>query len=239
MQRINNNQEILAALRDGLCAVLAEKLYGVYAFGAIAFPETTHSGDIDLYILLTDPPDASECQGIDAMHQVLARDHPPLGAELDAYYILLQAAQLSTPPTHLLYPGIKDLSWALHRAHMRAGRCIIVQGPNPKDVFPEPTWGELDQALQYELNYVEQVLEKYPAYCILNLCRIAYSYETRDVVTSKAAAAIWAKRDFSTWGNLIEQARQAYATQGKQDELFRSHEVHGFYQFICQQIGKQ
>jgi hypothetical protein len=89
-------------------------------------------------------------------------------------------------------PGFRDQSWALHRAHVHAGRFVLTKGPDPRTIVPEPTWAELDEALQAELGFVEEHLVDAPAFGVLNLCRILYSYETLDVVIGKLQAALWA-----------------------------------------------
>ena len=107
-----------------------------------------------------------------------------------------------------------DDAWALHRQHIRAGRHIVLHGPDPIEVYPPATWREVEEALRHELRYVEKHLGDYPDYCILNLCRLVYSYETRDVVVSKAAAAAWARRALPEWKHLIIAAERAYAGRG-------------------------
>ncbi|MCX6096806.1 MAG: DUF4111 domain-containing protein [Candidatus Bipolaricaulota bacterium] len=46
---------------------------------------------------------------------------------------------------------------------------------------------------------------------MLNLCRLLYSFETRDVVTSKAAASAWARAKFPEWERPIALALKSYA----------------------------
>ena len=107
-----------------------------------------------------------------------------------------------------------DNSWALHREHMRSGPCLVLHGPDPIEVYPPASWREVEAALRHELRYVRKHLRDYPDYCILNLCRLMYSYETRDVVVSKAAAAVWARRTLPECKHLIVAAERAYAGRG-------------------------
>ena len=196
---------------EGLLELLGEKLHGVYLYGAVAFPETTYTGDIDFHVILNDSLTDDEVAAVNDLHAALARDFPPLGAELDGYYILLEDTRSLDPPTHQLRKDLVDGSWALHCAHIRAGRCIALHGPDPRLVYPEPTWTEIEEALRGEMGYVEAHLTEYADYCILNLCRLMYSHETRDVVVSKTAAAAWALDQFSEWRTLIEAAQASYA----------------------------
>jgi hypothetical protein len=234
----NEIQGIAEALLSGLNAALGDKLYGLYLYGAWAFPESGATGDIDFHAILREAPTAVEKAEIEALHAALAERYPPLGAELDGYYILLKDALQTSPPRHQIYPHIVDHSWALHRAHMRAGRCFVLQGPDPLELFPAASWAELDEALQGELDFVEQHLEQYPAYGVLNLCRLIYSYETRDVVTSKRASSIWAEGRFPQWVPLIVAARKWYAHEATPDEeALLATEAARFFPFAWEQIA--
>ena len=160
-----------------------------------------------------------------------------MGAELDGYYILLRDAGRKEPPVHQLRPEITDKSWALHREHIRAGRCIVLHGPDPRQLYPPAGWPELESALYGELRYVEANLEQYPDYCILNLCRLMYSFATRDVVISKTAAAAWAHRAFPQWQRHIELAQKSYAGRATpQERAFMLSEVAALYHFAIEGI---
>jgi hypothetical protein len=77
------------------------------------------------------------------------------------------------------------------------------------------------------------------AYCILNLCRLIYSYETGDVVISKAAAAEWARTAPPQWARHIELALRSYAGQASpEDRAFMVSEVGGLYRFACRRIER-
>ena len=230
-------QAVCRALLEGLKAVLGEKLAGLYVFGAVAFPDAAPTGDIDLHALLNGVLTDRETSGVQSLHSSLAQAFPPLGGELDAYYLLLDDARRTTPPRHQLWADVVDVSWALHREHIRAGRCIVLHGPDPKEVYPAASWPELEDALHGELRYVENHLGDYPDYCILNLCRLMYSFETHDVVVSKAAAATWAYETFPEWRRHIETARRSYARQATaQDKEFMRSEVTDLFGFACDRI---
>jgi hypothetical protein len=230
-------RDLCGALLRGLEAALGEKLYGVYLYGAVAFPEGGSTGDIDFHAILTEAPNDAEKSQLNALHVALARDYPPLGAELDGYYLLLEEARQTSPPRHQLLADVVDDSWALHREHIRAGRCIVLRGPDPREVYPPASWPELRSALQGELDYVEEHLARYPDYCVLNLCRLMYSFETRDVVVSKRASAGWAFEAFPEWRPLIEAAKRSYDRQAtaQDQELLRSG-VRGLFDFACERI---
>ena len=91
---------------------------------------------------------------------------------MDVHYTLLDDARSASPAQHMLLREVTDSAWAPHRAHTRAGRCFILYGPDPARLFPAPSWTELASGLQGELDYVENHLTTYPAYCVLSLCRL-------------------------------------------------------------------
>ena len=230
-------QDLGAALVQGLTAALGHKLYGVYVYGAVAFFEGGATGDVDFHVILKEPLTEGEKAALRALHDELARDYPPLGVDMDGYYILLADARRTSPPEHQFLPGVLDNSWALHRAHIRAGRRIVFCGPDPNEIYPPASWPELEQALQGELDYVEQHLTEYPAYCVLNLCRLIYSYRTRDVVISKRASAAWANETIPEWRALIEVALKSYDGQATAEErALLESQTRPFFEFALGRI---
>ena len=132
-----------------------------------------------------------------------------------------------------------DQSWALHREHIRAGRHIALHGPDPREIYPPTTWPEIEEALDWELRYVADHLGQYPDYCILQLCRLIYSHETKDVVVSKAQASDWARDALPPWRRHIELATKSYARQATpEDRQFMLAEVGAFLQFARTRIER-
>jgi hypothetical protein len=132
-----------------------------------------------------------------------------------------------------------DTAWALHREHILSGKHIVLHGPDPAEIYPPASWPELESALYSELDYVEKHLQEYPDYCILNLCRLIYSFETRDVVISKAQASKWAYETIPEWKRHIELARKSYAKKAtKEDRQFMLNEVGLFFEFARTRIKK-
>jgi protein associated with RNAse G/E len=230
-------EPVCSAYLSGLRRILGDTLHGLYLYGAVAFPEAGPTGDLDLHAMLNQAPDRAQRQKLARLRRRLVRAYPPLGAELDAWFILWQDALRPEPPLHLLVPGLVDVSWALHRAHLRAGRCFVLHGPEPSTFLPEPSWPELEEALRAELDYCRAHLTDYPAYCVLNLCRLIYSFQTRNVVVSKRASAAWALPRFPGWEPLIGAALAAYDRKatGRETELLADHTA-SFFGFACRQI---
>lgn len=230
---------ISRAFVKGLKTILGEKLYGVYIYGAAAFPDAVPARDIDFHVILKSSLTLNEKLQLEKLHKSLAQKFPPLGGELDGYYILLKDARHKTPPKSQMWKGAIDDFWALHRAHILAGRHIALYGPEPKEIYLPPTWQEIKTALYGELNYVEEHLWDYPDYCILNLCRLIYSFENRDVVVSKVQASEWAINALPQWRQHIELARKSYAGQATlEDERFMLAEVEKFFKFAKGRIER-
>jgi len=104
---------------------------------------------------------------------------------------------------------------------------------------PPPTWPEIETALYGELDYVEKHLRDYQDYCILNLCRLIYSFETKDVVISKARASEWALDALPQWRRHIELARKSYAHQATpEDRQFMLTEIEKFFEFAEERIER-
>ncbi len=198
--------------------ILGEKLYAVYVFGAAAFPDAIPSRDIDFHVILKSEPTDDERTRLEELHKSLAQQFPPLGGEMDGYCILLEDALRKEPPRSQIWKCITDDSWALHCEHIRSGRHIILHGPDPRRIYPKPTWSMLEAALRGEFEYVAKHLREYPDYCILNLCRLIYSFETHDVVISKAQAAEWACKELPVWMRHVELAIKSYNNQATPDE---------------------
>ncbi|KPJ59777.1 MAG: hypothetical protein AMJ46_09805 [Latescibacteria bacterium DG_63] len=223
----------------GLRRILGEKLYGLYIYGAAAFPDSLPAGDIDFHVILKSGLTDHERSELESFHEFLAEHHPPLGGKMDGYYILLADARGEIPPRSQMWGGATDESWALHCEHVRAGRCIVFYGPEPAEIYPRASWPKLERALYWELDYVEKHLHEYPDYCILNLCRLLYSFETRDVVISKAQAADWACDVLPEWRRHIELARKSYARQLEPgDRQFMLAEVGRFLEFARARIER-
>jgi hypothetical protein len=232
-------REICLEFVNALIAVLQEKLHGVYILGAAAFPDTFALGDIDFHVILKSALSNVERQGIHELHQKLKQAYPPLGGELDGYYLLLDDARKADSPISQMWSGAIDNSWALHCAHLRAGRCLTLFGEAPEKFYPLPTWEQLKVALWGEFDYIEAHRQSYPDYCILNLCRLIYSFESGEVVVSKAAAGRWACETLPEWQQIIELAARYYpgkATGRNKQRLLR--EVGVFFEYASQRLQK-
>jgi hypothetical protein len=216
-------------LKAGLRMSLDDALASVYLYGALAFPHPKNwAVDVDFHALLSRSITDDERDAVRAMHRRLA-DASALGKELDGYYILMADAARSEPPVSQagVFPSasgslaaeVTDEAWALHRAHVLAGRFALLHGDDPRGVLLPPTWKELEHALHAEMAYIDSHSE-HPAYGILNACRILYSFRSRDIVISKYAAARWGMTELPTeWRQPIAAAVRLYSLTANADDL--------------------
>ena len=212
-----NVRKVCQAFVGGLEVILDENLHGIYMHGASVFPDSGPIQDIDCHVILKGPLRSRDKDAIHQLQRDLLERFPPLGGELDAYFILYEDAVKTHPPAHRLQHAMRDEAWALHCGHIRSGRYITLYGPHPKDIFPAPSWDDISAALEHEVAFIEQNLQ-YPDYCVLNMCRIMFSVQERNVVVSKFSSGKWARARFPQWQPLIDAALASYQATETHDE---------------------
>ncbi len=210
---------VAAALQHGYAAILGDGLASFFLYGAVAFDRPAGWRiDFDFHLLLHRPLSDSDRAAVKVLHAEVGTTCE-LGRDLDGYFVLFADAATSEPPHHQLDPSVRDEAWALHRAHVLAGRYFLVSGVDPAGVVAPPQWSELDAGLRAELAFVETHPEA-PAFGILNGARILASFATRDVVMSKYQAAQWALASLpGEWHDGVRAAMRFYArTPAEGDE---------------------
>jgi len=212
--------DLVVALRDALVDALGADLVGLFLLGSVAFPGfEPHAADIDFHAVVRDELTDQQRDRLAGVHAELAR-HYRHGGLIDGYYLPLEKARRPDVPKGLVGAGpgrishgtASNAAWALEREHVHRGKVIVLHGADPATIYPRPTWLELEAALRGERDWLVPELERAPVYCVLNLCRIAYSFETRDVAVSKLQAAHWSLRTLpDRWHPLVEAALRGYA----------------------------
>lgn len=220
------------ALHRGLEQILGEAVASVFLYGAVAFPRPDRwKIDFDFHVLARRPLSETERQQVASLYTRLAVASE-LGSDLDGYFVLLTDAADSEPPRHQLDPRNRDNAWALHRAHVHAGRYFLITGVDPLGIVPEPTWPELDAGLRAEMDFVVSHPNA-PAFGILNAARILCSFTTHDVVMSKYQAAEWALAALpAEWHEAVHAATRWYAQTPKaRDALALEQDWHPFVDY--------
>lgn len=178
---------LLASLRDSF----GDSMAAAYLYGAITFADSEAIADFDYHVLLTGRPDDAQRASYRLLTDRLRASYQDC-ADLDGWVIALAQARGSQPPEHLIQHGLRDESWALHRAHWLAGRCIVLAGPAPAEIVPAPSWAEQRAGLAAELAFAADTERAGDAFTVLNCCRILRSLADHDVVQSKFGSARWA-----------------------------------------------
>jgi hypothetical protein len=211
-------------LRAELRAILAADLLAMWAYGGTTFPDPPrHPGDLDTHVVLARAPDEETARRIEAAHDALSRE---LGVDWDTWYILAEDAGKGESPSHAFRAGRRDTAWALHRAHWLAGHYVQLDGLNPHELVPAPTWDELEVDLRRELEHIERHVAEgdddpyEAAYAIFNGSRILHSLETGDVVSSKRSAGAWALAHLPRrWHEAIQAAGRAYDAEATPEDV--------------------
>lgn len=99
---------IIKVFEDSLKQILGKKLYGAYIFGSAAFPDVIPYRDIDFHVILKSELTDDERSRLEELHKNLAKRFPPLGGEMDGYYILLRDALCETPPRSQIWKRATD-----------------------------------------------------------------------------------------------------------------------------------
>jgi hypothetical protein len=203
---------LIVDFRESLQRILGPTLAGFSLYGAAVFPRPpAWRLDVDFQVLLTEEPSESRKTAVRELHARLTRDWR-LGEEMDGHYLLLDDARKRHHPDSRVGPFTDD-AWALHRAHFLAGRLLVVEGRDPREIVPEPTWTELRADLREQLRYIREH-PQYPAFGILNSCRILRSVRSQDVVRSKTESAAWGQVELPEWRNAIAAAARDYTGEG-------------------------
>jgi Domain of unknown function (DUF4111) len=211
---------VTTRLSRGFSEILGDAVASFFLYGAVAFPRPEGwKIDFDFHVLLHRALAESERAAITDLYAAVGA-RSELGRDLDGYFVLLADAGGSVPPRHQLDPTIRDEAWALHRAHVLAGRYFVVTGIDPREIVAQPSWAELDAALRAETAFVATHPDA-PAFGILNGARILYSFATRNVVVSKYHAGQWALDSLpGEWHDGVRAALRFYSrTAAEGDDL--------------------
>ena len=195
---------------EGVQQALGDNLYSFYLYGAMLFPRpAAWRVDVDFHIIVASPLDESAATRVKELHVQLGSENP-LGKELDGYYLLLNDARQTENPRHLVWTDAVDFAWALHRAHIHAGKFKLLHGHSPQGFLPIPNWLECVRGLDSELQFVKDH-PQYPQFGVLNLSRLLLSWIRRDVVISKWQAGLWAMTTLDQrWRPAVEAAMRDY-----------------------------
>jgi hypothetical protein len=210
--------------RDESRTSLGDDLTALWGYGGTVFPDRSRRlGDLDTFVVLERVPDERTARDLEQAEAEIARER---GIHWDIWYVLAADAGRSEPPTHALDSERRHSSWAIDRAHWRAGHYVSLFGRAPEELVPAPTWPGIEAALGRELEHLERHVEEgdddpfEATYAIWNGSRILYALETGDVAISKRSGGRWALEHVpERWHDAIRAAGRTYDGEpGPRDE---------------------
>lgn len=228
-------------LRDELQGILSDDLVAMWAYGGtVSAPEGAPFGDLDTFVVLRRPVDASTAQEVEDAQAAVAADS---GTDLDAWYVLEADARRPDLARHAWGDRLNE-TWAIDRAHWLAGRYVLLAGAEPADIVPAPTAAELHEALRAEVDHLERHVEAgdtdpYEAtYAFLNGSRIVRALETEDVSISKREAGPWGLEHLpDRWRPALGAALRAYDHRAtSDDESLLAREMAPFVAMVRERI---
>lgn len=199
-----NARRLAGAFTDALVTELGEELVSLFTYGSAVFGGWP-ANDFDSHAFVDGTYDEARGARIDGLMRDLAER---FGMSFDSWFIAIEQARGRDDPTHLRGEPT-DRAWALHRAHVRAGKFVLLHGADPRTIVEPPTDEEIRRSLRDVLR--DCCESSYHGYAVLNMCRLWCSLELGDVVLSKRQAALWALGALpQEWHPLVVEAVRWY-----------------------------
>ncbi len=203
--------------------ILRENLLAMYLHGSLAtgYYNREKGSDIDFAVIVEKEISGKVIQRLQDMLYEIVQYDPKLSKKLEGSYIPKGWLKNKEPPEKVrpyISGGILHLysygyEWVLERFLIRE-RGIVVFGPPPAQFIEPISASELRRANSKILIRDWQPMlvnssrledDEYQAYAVLTMCRSLFLFEN-SVITSKPKAAIWAKKRFPRWKELIDAA---------------------------------
>jgi hypothetical protein len=211
---------LLDALREGIQAVLGQKLVGLYVYGSLVWGDfDPAASDVDLLAALTADLTDPEFEAIRAFHADFVARFPAWDDRIEVQYCSVAGLQhfreVSSPmcvispgdPFHRLTAGPDWLmNWYFVRTYG-----LTLYGPPPETVIAPISKAEFVNRARLDAPFWRGHIvntrdsRQYQAYAVLTLCRCYYTV-THGEQVSKRRAAIWAAEQLPDWADLIQAA---------------------------------
>jgi hypothetical protein len=217
--------QMLAALRARIQAILGSQFSGMYLSGSLALGDfDLRRSDIDFLVVTDSAIDTPRFERLQQMHAEFAASGSPWADRIEAIYARASALRDDTPgasPCPQLEKGTPlfraplDSGWVFHRLTLR-DHSLVIAGPDPRPligtVHPQAiraaaaevagTWKAAAAEDPSWLPWLR--LREAQAFVVLTLCRLLYSLATGSVA-SKPGAGEWAQQELAApWTSLIE-----------------------------------
>ena len=203
--------------------ILGENLLAMYLHGSLAtgYYNREKGSDIDFVIIVEKEISGEVFQRLQDMLYELTQYDPKLSKKLEGSYIPKGWLKNKEPPEGVrpyinegalhLYPY--GYEWVLERFLIRE-KGIVVFGLPPIRFIEPISISELRRANSKLLIRDWKPMltgssrlqdDEYQAYAVLTMCRSLFLFKNGEI-TSKPKAAMWAKKEFPRWRELIDAA---------------------------------
>ena len=222
---------LLARIRE----VLGDKLVGLYLYGSLVMGDfDMEASDIDLLAALTSDVTETEFERLQAMHDAIAREHPPWENRIEVQYYSLQGLNTfrdKRTPIAKISPGepfnLSDAGrdWLMNWYMVRE-QAVVLYGPPAAEIIGPVSREEYVEAAREHVEewgprMAETKDRPSQAYAILTMCRALYT-DREGGQLSKKQAAEWVAREYPEWAGITQKAlawRAAWREQGIDPEV--------------------
>jgi predicted nucleotidyltransferase len=241
---------MVITIRDAIVGVTDRSLLGLSVYGSLATGDFEPDvSDIDLIVVLRDPPDEALVRRLGTMHECLARAESEWNDRIEVDYVSVRGlARCRTHATTIarISPG--------ERLHLvEAGRDFLLDwyparqvglsvlgAPLASLIPPIPEAEYLEEVRSYLASFARRFDEHSSpgsqAYAILTMCRGLATLRSGDR-PSKREAADETRREFPRWSNLIDRALRWRDRQWDDDQPDGSETVAETRAFIAEMDG--
>ncbi len=216
-------KELLDKIVENFRSILQDNLVGIYLHGSLAMdcfnPQT---GDIDFLVVVQNKLEVeTKKKLIKIILDISKSEHLP-GKEFEFSVILQKYLKDFVYPTPFELHYSKDWKQDYETdkvdytkenrdpdlaAHITVTihRGICIYGKPTKEVFYKIPEKYYIRSILYDLEDIEETIQKDSVYAILNLCRVFY-YLKEKVVSSKDEAGVWGLKKIPDFNELIQNA---------------------------------
>lgn len=240
---------VISSLVQGIQQIFQENLIGIYLFGSLSYGDfNPKTSDIDLVSILQQAANREELELIKKLHQEVAKNNPQWTKRVEASYTPITLFSSILPPQEPRpYYGEDTFyeeapygnEWIINNYLLYRDGIALV-GPEFTSLVPPIDIEDVQKAnikdllVEWEPKLSEPEWlnnSHYQAYLVLNLCRILHTILVGEP-RSKKVSAIWVKKQFPQWQELIEAAEKwEYGAKMNQNS-----QVIGFLKFTLETV---
>ncbi|CAM2952636.1 nucleotidyltransferase PLUS glutamate rich protein GrpB PLUS ribosomal protein alanine acetyltransferase [Legionella steigerwaltii] len=242
---------ILEELSFQINQTLGNKLIGLYLFGSLVYGDFKEGrSDLDLVAIVKQPLNEKDLEQVKKLHRVMGEDYPKWKERVECSYTPIHMLAHVLPPEEprpyygggIFYVDADyGNEWIINN-YLLSMQSIPLIGPdfhsliNPIDIIDvqKACIKDLFKEWEPKIHDPEWLSNShYRSYIVMNLCRIFYTVYWNKTA-SKTVSAVWIKRTYIQWKELIEAA-EAWE-YGK--TMSYKNEVIDFIKFIVNEIKK-